>query len=193
VLFSIIFSKDTNKFNLKSGERISGTISGETDSTYTLDTAFGTITLNKANIQTDEELIYLKSEDHKTENNQYVSVGFLDHKTGNSLVGYARTLKKVDKHELFVGVGTLVAMNTLSAGWKYYLLDSPIHLYSVVSIQGIAGMGGGFISPFLSVGAEKSITDKLYINLGLNTVIRVYKNRPNELVPFPNVNLNWRF
>ena len=102
-------------------------------------------------------------------------------------------LKKVDKHELFVGVGTLVAMNTLSAGWKYYLLDSPIHLYSVVSIQGIAGMGGGFISPFLSVGAEKSITDKLYINLGLNTVIRVYRNRPIELVPFPNVNLNWRY
>ena len=138
-------------------------------------------------------LINLAEGQNKTEKNNYVSVGFLDHKTGNSLVGYARTLKKVDKHELFVGVGTLVAMNTLSAGWKYYLLDSPIHLYSVMSIQGIVGMGGGFVSPFLTVGTEKSITDKLYINLGLNTVIRVYRNRPIELVPFPNVNLNWRY
>jgi len=43
-------------------------------------------------------LINLAEGQNKTEKNQYVSVGFLDHKTGNSLVGYARTLKKVDKH-----------------------------------------------------------------------------------------------
>jgi len=42
--------QDINKFYLKSGNIISGTISSETDSTYTLDTAFGTVALNKANI-----------------------------------------------------------------------------------------------------------------------------------------------
>ena len=42
--------QDINKFYFKSGNIISGTISDETDSTYTLDTAFGTVALNKANI-----------------------------------------------------------------------------------------------------------------------------------------------
>ena len=33
---------------------------------------------------------------------KYVSVGFLDHKTGFSFVGFARTLKQTEKHEIFV-------------------------------------------------------------------------------------------
>ena len=130
---------------------------------------------------------------NKPEKDKYISVGFLDHKTGMSLIGYAHTLKIIDKHEFFIGAGTLVAMNTAAVGWKYYLNDSPIHLYSVMSIMGVAGMGGMFGAPFVSLGAEKSITEKLYINAGLNTMVSIYDNRPPELVPFPNVNLNWRY
>jgi hypothetical protein len=26
------------------------------------------------------------------------------------------------------------------AGWKYYLLNSPVHLFTVISIQGVAGI-----------------------------------------------------
>ena len=70
----------------------------------------------------------------------YWSIGFLDYKTGTSFFSYTRTLMNYKKHELFVGIGTLIAMNTLSAGWKYYLLNSPVHLYSVISIQGVAGI-----------------------------------------------------
>jgi len=60
---AILFSQDTKEFYLKSGDRVSGTVSGETDSTYTLETTFGAVTLNKADIQPDEVMIYLKSGD----------------------------------------------------------------------------------------------------------------------------------
>ena len=123
----------------------------------------------------------------------YVSVGFLDHKTGTSLVGYARTIKKFNKHELFIGAGTVIAAVTFSAGWKYYLSDSPLQFYSVVSVQNATGMGGSFIAPFISLGIEKRITKKIYFNLGLNTTIRVYPDRPVEFVMFPNFNINFRY
>ena len=123
----------------------------------------------------------------------YVSIGFLDHKTGNSLVGYARTILKHENHEIFIGVGTLLAMNTLSVGWKYYISDSPIKFYSVLATQGIAGMGGGFIAPAISIGIEKKITKKLFINLGINSNLRIYANRPIELIAFPNININYRY
>jgi hypothetical protein len=131
-----------------------------------------------------------KTHPHKDE---YISAGFLDHKTGMSLIGYARTLKTVDRHEFFVGGGTLIAAITLAIGWKYYLHDSQIPLYSVVAFHGVSGMGGEFGAPFISLGAEKSITEKLYINAGLNTTIRMYNNRSPELISFPNINLNWRY
>ena len=124
---------------------------------------------------------------------RYVCVGFLDHKTGTSLLGYARTLIKNEKHEMFMGIGTLIAANTLSIGWKYYFLDSHIQSYSVLSIQAIAGMGGSFIAPFISLGIEKSFTEKLFFNLGLNATIRVYSHRPIEIIPFPNININYRY
>jgi hypothetical protein len=129
----------------------------------------------------------------KVDLERYICVGFLDHKTGNSLLGYARTIIKHEKHEMFVGIGTLIAANTLSIGWKYYLLDSPIQSYSVLSMQASAGMGGSFIAPFMSLGIEKSLTKKLFFNLGLNATIRIYSHRPIEIIPFPNININYRY
>lgn len=58
-----LFSQDTKEFYLKSGDRISGTVTTETDSTYTLETAFGSITIMKKDIQPDEVVIYLNSGD----------------------------------------------------------------------------------------------------------------------------------
>ncbi|MDP6684729.1 MAG: hypothetical protein QGH24_02155 [Candidatus Marinimicrobia bacterium] len=63
VAITILFSQDTKEFYLKSGDRVSGTVTGETDSTYTLETAFGNVTINKADIQPDEVVIYLSSGD----------------------------------------------------------------------------------------------------------------------------------
>ena len=123
----------------------------------------------------------------------YRSIGFLDHKTGLSLFGYARTLKIHNNNEFFAGIGTLIAANTISLGWKYTFLNKPVKsdpktgdliiglstgliddFYVVASIQGIGGMGGSVVAPFFSGGLEKRLTKKIYINLGVNSIFRYY-------------------
>jgi|TARA_B100001079_G_scaffold105777_1_gene90813 hypothetical protein len=153
----------------------------------------------------------------------YRSIGFLDHKTGFSLLGYARTLKTHKKNEFFAGVGTLIAANTLSLGWKYSFIQKPViydpntgdpitgfstglidDYYVVASIQSVAGMGGGFVAPFFSAGFEKRLTKKIYINIGINSMLRIYDGesvddetgeiRPaQEFVSMPTLHINYRY
>ena len=63
VFSTFLFSQDTKEFYLQSGDRVSGMVIGETDSTYTLKTSFGAVTINKADIKPDEVFIYLNSGD----------------------------------------------------------------------------------------------------------------------------------
>ena len=153
----------------------------------------------------------------------YRSIGFLDHKTGLSLLGYARTLKIHNNNEFFVGIGTLIAANTISLGWKYSFLNKPVKLnpdtgdpivgfstgliddyYVVASIQSVAGMGGSIIAPFFSGGIEKRLTKKIYINVGVNSIFRYYGSesvdsetgevRPaQEFITFPTIHLSLRY
>ena len=53
----------------------------------------------------------------------YISIGFLDHKTGNSLVGYARSLFQNKNNEIYIGGGTFIASNTLLIGLKNIYSD----------------------------------------------------------------------
>ena len=153
----------------------------------------------------------------------YRSIGFLDHKTGFSLLGYARTLKTHKKNEIFAGVGTLIAANTLSLGWKYLFIKKPViydpntgnpitgfstglidDYYVAASIQSVMGMGGGFVAPFFSAGIEKRLTKKIYINIGINSILRIYNGvsvddetgeiRPaQEFVSMPTLHINYRY
>ena len=123
----------------------------------------------------------------------YVAVGFIDHKTGMSLVGYARTLKQTEKHEFFIGAGTMIAAFTASAGWKYYFNNAPIQFYSVLSIQGVNGMGGGFIAPVISLGFEKNLYKKWHINFGVISMVRPHPDKSIELIAFPTININKRY
>ena len=123
----------------------------------------------------------------------YVAVGFLDHKTGISLVGYARTLKQTEKHEIFVGAGTMIAAFTASAGWKYYFNYAPIQFYSVLSIQSVNGMGGAFITPVISLGVEKNLNKKWFINFGAISMVRPHPDKPIDFVTLPAININMRY
>ena len=123
-----------------------------------------------------------------------MSVGFLDHKTGMSLFSYTYTFFKQPKHESFVGFGTLVAMNTLAAGWKLYLFDYYLNFYTVLAGHLAAGMGKNIlIIPFAHLGAEKAISDKWFINVGVNNSLRIYKSRKSKVLIFPSVNVNYRY
>ena len=50
-------------FYLKSGDKVSGNITAETDSTYAIETTFGSVTINKKDIKPEEAIVYLKSGD----------------------------------------------------------------------------------------------------------------------------------
>ena len=63
VTITILFSQDTKEFYLKSGDRVSGIVTGDTDSTYTLETAFGSVTIKKKDVRQQEVFIFLKSGD----------------------------------------------------------------------------------------------------------------------------------
>ena len=139
-------------------------------------------------------LIPLISLSQKADNyKNYIAVGFLDHKTGTSFIGYSKSIIQNSHNELFVGFGTIIASSTFSIGVKKYLLKKSINYYSVVSMQSIFGMGGRVNAPAISIGVEKNITKKIFINLGLNSTIRFYSSRNTELITYPQINLNIRY
>ena len=132
----------------------------------------------------------------------YISIGFLDHKTGTSAIGYTRSIFQNGNNELFVGFGSMIAVNTFVVGYKKYLLRSFIDGYSVVSMQNIYGMGGSLFAPAVSIGFEKKIWKFLFINIGVNSTIRLssqegegYENNLDnvDFITFPNLHLNFRY
>jgi len=124
---------------------------------------------------------------------KYFAVGFLDHKTGMSLVGVARTLWQDEHHEIFVGAGTLIAMVSATIGWKYYFKNAPLNAYSVLSIQSASAMGGSFVAPIISLGVEKNIYKQWYFNAGAISMIRPHPDKAFEFVTFPAININRRY
>jgi len=132
----------------------------------------------------------------REEPKKYVSIGMFDHKNGTSLVGFSRTLAIHDEHEFFVGIGTLIAMNTLSFGWKHiWLEERNFDAYAVLAIHVVAAMSENIlITPFMSVGIEKEISDPWFLQLGLNNTLRVYDDgRSSDLLMYPNVNISYRY
>ena len=141
------------------------------------------------------------SQNYKQTKN-YISIGFLDHKTGITAIGYTRSILQNGNNELFVGFGSMIAVNTFVVGYKKYLLRSFIDGYSVASMQKIYGMGGDFFAPAISIGFEKKIWKFLFINIGAHSIIRLssqegegYENNLDNVnvITFPNLNLNFRY
>lgn len=62
VLLGSIFTQEKT-FHLKSGDTVTGSVTSETDSTYSVTTAFGEITIRKDEVKPEEAFIFLKSGD----------------------------------------------------------------------------------------------------------------------------------
>ena len=58
----ILFAQEKT-FYLKSGDKVTGTITAETDSTIAIETSFGSVMINKTDIKQEEAIVYLKSGD----------------------------------------------------------------------------------------------------------------------------------
>ena len=127
---------------------------------------------------------------NNTHTKNYISIGLFDHKTGFSALGYTRTILQNNQNELFVGCGSMVALNTFVVGYKKYLLRSFVDGFSVLSMQKIYGMAGSSNAACLSIGIEKRIWKFLFINTGVNVTCLV---EDIEFLTFPTLNLNIRF
>ena len=124
----------------------------------------------------------------------YISIGLFDSKTGFSAVGYTRSILQNKNNELFIGFGTMLALNTVVAGYKKYLFRSFIDGYSVISIQNIFGLAGDSDAACLSIGLEKKIWKVLFINAGGNIhVIEDESFLDGNVLAFPFLNINIRF
>ena len=119
----------------------------------------------------------------------YISVGILDSKTGFSAIGYTRSILQNKNNELFIGFGTMLALNTVVAGYKKYLFRSFIDGYSVISIQNIFGMAGDSDAACFSIGIETKIWKVFFINAGGN----IHVIEDENLLAFPFLNINIRF
>jgi len=132
---------------------------------------------------------------HTKQYKNYISIGFLDHKTGNSLIGYTKNILQNQNNEIFIGFGTMIASNTFAIGLKKYLFRTFVNAYSTISMQQIYGMGGdGIRAPAISIGVEKRIWKILFINLGINSTIMEFESIDNlDVSILPNLNLGFRF
>ena len=131
---------------------------------------------------------------NKKQSKHCISIGLLDSKTGFSAIGYTRSIIQNKNNELFIGFGTMLALNTVVAGYKKYLFKSFIDGYSVISIQNVYGMGGDSDAVCLSIGFEKKIWKVFFINTGGN--IHFFQTQDfldGDFLAFPFLNMNIRF
>lgn len=128
-----------------------------------------------------------------------LSFGFLSHKTGLSLLSYAHTLWSTQHQEVYVGGGTLIAVNTAAFGWKGVLQAPFVDVYAVGAMLVMVGMSEHIIpAPMVSAGLELGLCGNLSLNAGVNTLARVYLDgdgfhRRPDLLALPQASLALRW
>ncbi len=124
----------------------------------------------------------------------HISIGLFDSKTGFSAIGYTRSILQNQNNELFIGFGSMLALNTVVAGYKKYLFRYFIDGYSVISIQNVFGIGGDSDAICFSIGFEKKIWKVFFINMGGNIhLFQAQDFLDGDVLAFPFLNINIRF
>ena len=141
-----------------------------------------------------------------------LSIGFLDSRTGLSLIGLSYDLYKDNRNELFIGGGTALVAFTGSIGLKHYLLDTENNLkihyeeesenklklklfsspFLVFSYQYIASLGGIGHLPTITTGYEIRFSKYFSGQLGCNLSMLILEEE-SELAFFPFLNMNIDF
>ena len=86
-------------------------------------------------------------------NKQKFTIGFLDDRTGFSILGYTRNLKQTSSGEYFIGAGTMILGFSATIGFQYYYIKSKFSISSVFSSQA-----------FIATWEYKKFQHLLYIN-----------------------------
>ena len=117
----------------------------------------------------------IKSKDFKDEyvtkeynilNKHNFTIGFLDDKTGFSILGYTRVFKQTSSNEYFIGAGTIILGFSATIGYQYYYIKSKLSISSVFSSQAFIHLGGSGFMPTASLTLDYNLTKWAKIKLG---------------------------
>ena len=141
-----------------------------------------------------------------------LSLGFLESRTGLSLIGLSYDIYQDRRNEIFVGGGTALLAFTGSIGWKHYFSDtynnninvsieedSNNFKYSffsspfvVVSCQAVAHLGFSGFAPTVSPGYEIRFLKYFSTQLGCNLIMLMTDREPEfGLLPFLNMDIHF--
>ena len=126
-------------------------------------------------------------------NTHNLSIGFLDDKTGLSLIGYTYNLKKTDMDEYFIGVGTMIVAYTATVGYKHYYRKSKVSFSSVFCGQFVAHLGFiGWMST-ASSAIEYNFSEWGQLKLGSLGMIILTGDNIGDIGILPFLGLNFQF
>ena len=160
-------------------------------------------------LQVDNEAISDTLDQNKRFN---LSLGFLDSRTGLSLIGLSYDIYQDNRNEIFIGGGTAILAFTGSLGWKHYFSDtynnninvsieedSNNFKYSffsspfvVVSCQAVAHLGFSGFAPTFSPGYEIRFSKYFSTQLGCNLIMLMSDREPEfGFLPFLNMDIHF--
>ena len=140
------------------------------------------------------------------------SIGFLDSRTGLSLIGLSYDFYQDSRNELFIGGGTALLAFTGSIGWKHYFSDTDDNLkisyedgsknkfkfkfysspFVVFSYQAVAHLGFVGFAPTFSPGYEIRFSKYFSSQLGCNLIMLI-SDRDLEFGFLPFLNMDIHF
>ena len=68
-------------------------------------------------------------------NKHNITIGWLDDRTGLSILGYTRNLKQTTSGEYFIGAGTMILGFSATIGYQYYYIKSKLSISSFDSAK----------------------------------------------------------
>ena len=86
-----------------------------------------------------------------------ITIGFLDDRTGFSILGYTRNLKQTSSDEYFIGAGTMIMGISATIGYQYYYIRSKLSISSVFSSQAFIHLGGSGFMPTASLALDYNL------------------------------------
>ena len=121
---------------------------------------------NSTSIKSKEVSSEYITKENSILNRHNFTIGFLDDRTGFSILGYTRNLKQTSSDEYFIGVGTMIMGFSATIGYQYYYIKSKLSISSVFSGQAFIHLGGSGFMPTASLTLDYNLAKWAKIKLG---------------------------
>ncbi len=129
-------------------------------------------------------------------NKHNITIGWLDDRTGLSILGYTRNLKQTTSGEYFIGAGTMILGFSAMIGYQYYYIKSKLSISSVFSGQAFIHLGGYGFMPTASLTLDYNLAKWAKIKLGYLGIIHLggtSSESGSDIGRLPFGSLNFRF